>query len=320
MKGIDMRYIKIMLLILSLALPLGATKYAGEIFGFSPGVLNQAMGNTGLTFSEAQAAGWWNPALLAYRDHSGIELMRSDHFEGLLTQNQISFRPGSQTSISINHLAIDKVKLTKLEDESGELSNENRPYVWKTVTNQDIIAYVSYGRALGRNIYLGLSPKIAYRSLADHDGYGIGADLGALWNPTGNFLIGVNLRDFFGTQILWESGTREIAMPNLDLELGLKTVFPKFDIPLHLAARMNLYPDERGDASSFSSSNLSGDLHAGLMLRPIAPLMLLVGYDVDSFTTGLGVEIRSLGINYAFKTNAPDGLGYTQKIALTYSW
>jgi hypothetical protein len=315
-----MRYIHLLLVLLTLIGPLGATKYAGEIFSFSPGVMNQAMGNTGLTYAESHAAGWWNPALLAYSNHRGLELMRSDHFEGLLTQNQISLRPGSETSISINHLAIDKVKLTKLEDEDGELSNENRPYVWKTVTNQDIIIYTGYGRTLKPKLHLGISPKLAYRSLAEHNGYGIGADLGALWNPAGNLLLAVNLRDFFGTQILWESGEHEIAMPNLDLELGYGLQIPKYNIPMHLAVRTQAFIEERGEASSFSSSSLSADLHAGMMVQPIPALKILAGYDVDSFTAGLGLNIRSVGVNYAFKTNAPDGLGYTQKIALTYSW
>lgn len=315
-----MRYIQILLVLLALIGPLGATKYAGEIFSFSPGVANQAMGNTGLTYSASNAAGWWNPALLAYSNHRGVELMRSDHFEGLLTQNQISLRPGSETSISINHLAIDKVKLTKLEDEDAELSNENRPYIWKTVTNQDIIFYTGYGRAIKPKLYLGISPKLAYRSLAEHGGYGIGADLGALWTPAGSLLLALNLRDFFGTQILWESGEHEIAMPNVDMELGYGLKFPKYDIPMHIAVRAQAFAEERGDASSFSSSSLSADLHAGLMVQPIPALKLLAGYDVDSFTAGMGLNIHSIGINYAFKANSPDGLGYSQKIALTYSW
>ncbi len=309
-----------MFLLMVLLTPLAATKYAGEIFSFSPGVQNQAMGSTGLTYSASQAAGWWNPALLAYDNSRGVELMRSDHFEGLLTQNQISLKVGSGSGITINHLAIDKIKLTKLENEEEELSNDNRPYVWKTVSNQDLIMYANYGREMSKNIYLGISPKLAYRSLAEHNGYGIGADLGALWDPGKGFLLGINLRDFFGTQILWESGEHEIAIPNLDMELSYSRDIMKRTIPVHLAVRSQIYAEERGDASNFSSSSLSGDIHAGLMIRPIPALQLMAGYDVDSFSTGLGLQFKPLGLYYALKTNAPDGLGYTHKISLTYSW
>ena len=55
----------ILLLVLLWTLPLLATPYAGEIFRLAPGVQNQAMGSTGLSYTGSLAAGWWNPALLA---------------------------------------------------------------------------------------------------------------------------------------------------------------------------------------------------------------------------------------------------------------
>ncbi len=315
-----MKYFQISILLLLVIMPLGASKYAGEIFSFSPGVINQAMGNTGLTLQGSHAAGWWNPALLGASSARGAELMRSDHFEGLLTQNQVSIRLGRGTALGITHLAIDKVKLTKLEDEDAELSNDNRPYVWKTVTNQDIIINASFARSLRENLHVGISPKLAYRDLAQRSGYGIGADLGAYLDAGHGLALGLNLRDFFGTQILWESGEHEIALPNLDLEASYGFTALKYKIPVSIALRAQAYPEERGEASSLSSSALSADLHGGLMVIPIPALSLMAGYDVDSFTTGLGLKIKSLGLNYAFKNSAPDGLGHSQKISLSYSW
>jgi hypothetical protein len=315
-----MKYIQIILLLMVLMSPLGATKYAGEIFSFSPGVVNQAMGNTGLTFAGSMAAGWWNPALLAERADTGVELMRSEHFEGLLSQNQISLRLGKDTSLIVNHLAIDKVKLTKLEHEDDPLSNDNRPYVWKTVTNQDLIIYGGFARALRENLYVGISPKLAYRDLAEHSGYGFGADLGALWNAGKGVSLGVNLRDFFGTQILWESGEHEIALPNLDFESSYGFTMLKYDIPIVVLARIQAFAEERGSASNLSSSGISADLHSGFLVQPIPALKLMAGYDVDSFTAGLGLQLKALGLNYAFKNRPAEGLGYTQKVSLSYSW
>ncbi len=315
-----MKNIQIIVLLLMLLSSLGATKYAGEIFSFSPGVANQAMGSTGLSFTASPAAGWWNPALLAHDSARGIELMRSEHFEGLLSQNQLSLSFGNATSLNINHLAIDKIKLTRLENEDEELSNDNRPYVWKTVSNQDVILSGSFARPLSERIFVGISPKFAYRDLAQHSGYGFGADLGALWNSGQGLTVGVNLRDFFGTQILWESGEHEIALPNLDMEASYGFELFKYEIPVLLALRAQTFPEERGKASSLSTNGLSADLHAGLMLKVIPQLSLMTGYDVDSFTAGLGLDIKSMGLTYAFKAKAYDSLGYTQKISLSYSW
>ena len=309
----------IAIIVLSLS-ALAATKYASEIFSFSPGVKNQAMGNTGLTMSGFNSAGWWNPASLAVSNVKGMELMRSNLFEGLLSQNQVSLRMGGASALSINHLAIDKVKLTRLEDENAGLSNDNRPYVWKTVSNQDFILSGSFARKLKPALAVGITPKLAFRSLAEHSGYGIGADIGATALLGKGFVAAANLRDFFGTQILWESGEHEVANPNLDLELGYTTALSKYRIPLQLAVRTQAYPEERGDASNFSSSKLSADLHAGMLLQVIPQLSLMAGYDVDALTAGMGLMISNWGLDYAFKGNSDDGLGYSQRISASYQW
>ena len=318
--GSLMKRILLVITILLTLSALGATKYAGEIFSFSPGVRNQAMGNTGLTLHGFNSAAWWNPANLAQSNLNGVELMRSEHFEGLLTQNQISLRLDNGIAFSINHLAIDKIKLTKLEDENADLSNDNRPYVWKTVTNQDFILTAGFARRLNPHLALGLSPKLAYRSLAERSGYGIGADLGAFLDLGKGASLGANLRDFFGTQILWESGEHEIALPNFEMELGYQVGLTGRQIPLQLAVRTQMYPEERGDASNFSSSGFSADLHAGLLLQVIPQLSVMAGYDVDSFTAGMGLGIGNWGLDYAFRANSNDGLGYSQRIAASLQW
>ena len=316
---------KLTSIILALSLipfALSAEKYAGEIFQLAPGVANQAMGNTGLTWSGSLAGGWWNPALLAVAEESGVELMRVEHFEGLLQQNQLSLVFGGQThsSLQINHLGIDRVKLTRLENPADTLSNENRPLVWKTVSNNDIIIHASLSRSLRDKLHLGLTPKLAYRNLARQSGYGFGADLGLLWQLGSGFTAGANLRDFFSTQIIWENGTHEIARPNLDLELSYGFRPLKKDIPVHLALRTQVYAENRGEASNLSAGIFSADLHAGLLVRPIPALNVMAGWDSDSFTAGLGLRWRGLGLDYAWRNGSAAALGSSQRVALNYRW
>ncbi|PKN79107.1 MAG: hypothetical protein CVU48_06370 [Candidatus Cloacimonetes bacterium HGW-Cloacimonetes-1] len=299
-----------------------ATKYAGEIFQLTPGVANQAMGNTGLTFQESISAGYWNPALLANSPYQGLELVHTEHFEGLLQQNQMSLIPSriAHFSLTINHIGIDNIKLTRLENEADTLSNDNRPVVWKTVGNNDFVLYGSFGRPINEHWSMGLSPKLAYRSLADNKGYGFGADLGILWQPNSRWAIGANIRDFFSTQVMWENDTREVVNPNLDLETAYRFMVSARKIPVHIALRSQIFAEGREEASTVSASLLSADFHGGISIAPIPNLRLMAGYDVDSFTAGLGVEIKGLGVDYAYKANPTDGLGTTQRIAIGLKW
>lgn len=304
-------------LILLAIFPVLANNYAGEIFTFSPGAENNAMGNTGLCLPQSPAAGWWNPALSALDNSRSAEIMHSNFFAGLLSQNQLSLNLAQGFSLTINHLKIDKVKLTKLEDEDSDISEGNRPYVYKTVSNQDLIIYGSFGHALSDKLALGISPKLAFRNLAEHKGYGFGADLGAYYKLNPHIGLGLNLRDFFGTQILWESSNHEIAMPNLDLELATNFALSAKGIPVHVAIRAQNFYEKR---ESQSSDAIRTELHGGLMIRPIPALSIMGGYDVDSFTAGMGLTLYDFGLNYAFKNKAENGLGHTQKVSLSYSW
>lgn len=309
------------ILLLAACTLLGATKYAGEIFQIAPGVQNQAMGNTGLTFGNSVAAGWWNPALLAEPGFSGVELMRVEHFEGLMQQNQLAAVFGAKTraSIQINHLGIDEIKLTQLENPADTLSNANRPEVWKTVGNNDVILYGSLARSLSSRLHLGITPKLAYRSLAENSGFGIGADLGLLWDAGKGFRAAANLRDFFSTQLIWANGTHEIAIPNLDMELGYGFT-PFKEIPVHLALRAQIFAEDRGEASNVAAGPVSADLHAGIKVAPIPALNVMAGWDTDCFTAGLGVRYKALGLDFAWRNGAPDELGSSQRLSLSYTW
>lgn len=311
------RSVLLITLILLAVLPLLGNNYAGEIFTFSPGAMNNAMGNTGLCLPSSHASGWWNPALPALDNNRSAEIMHSNFFDGLLAQNQLSMRFGQGFSLTVNHLKIDKVKLTLLENEDEEISDSNRPYAYKTISNQDLILYGSFGRALSENFAFGISPKLAYRNLAEHSGYGFGADLGAYYKINKHLDLGVNLRDFFGTQILWENSTHEVALPNLDMELSTNFELSSKNIPVHVALRAQNFYEQRENASS---DGIRSEFHAGIMLRPIPALGIMGGYDTDSFTAGVALNLYDFGLNYAFKNKAENGLGHTQRVSLSYSW
>jgi len=301
---------------------LNAAKYAGEIFQMAPGVAHQAMGNTGLTWSQTMSAAWWNPALLSSSSHQGAELMHVQHFNGLMQQNQVSAILGSRnrTGIVINHLGIDRIKLTKLENPADTLSNANRPIVWNTVSNNDFILYVGLSRRIGNGFSVGLTPKLAYRSLAGNNGYGFGADIGLLTELEMGLSFGANLRDFFSTQILWENGTHEIAIPNLDLETAYRFAVFNGDVPVHLALRSQIHAEDREEAATTSFGVFSADFHAGLCVQPIPQLLVMGGYDIDSVTAGIGLRLSRFMVDFAWRDSSPDGLGSSQRVSMGLLW
>jgi hypothetical protein len=321
-----MKFIKntLMLGLALLCIPfaLGAAKYAGEIFYLSPGVANQAMGNTGYTNEEAFSAAWWNPALLALPVKKGVELMHSAQFDGLMQFNHLAAIFGSKNRMGlvVTHAGIDNIALTKLENDSLPPSVNNQPYVWKKVKNNDLIAYLGIGRSLKDNLQTGITPKLAYRSLAEKTGFGFGADLGLLWAIRQNLKLGVVAKDFFSTQIIWENGTTETALPSLNTELGWQVLLTKKLIPIRIAVSMENLFEGREEAATVNAGAVSADFHAGLSVAPIQQLKVMAGMDVDTFTAGAGIYLSQLSIEYAGKFASSEDLGYSQRISAGWRW
>jgi hypothetical protein len=301
---------------------LNSAKYTGEIFQLEPGVANQAMGNTGLTNPEALSATWWNPALLALPGKNGLELMHAEQFEGLMQFNHAAAIFGTQNRIglTITHIGIDDVKLTRLINEHDTLSATNQPYVWKKVNNNDLMAYLGIGRSIRPNLHLGVSPKLAYRSLAQHNGFGFGADLGLLWEIKSNLSLGCVAKDVISTQVIWENGTWETALPSLQTELGYRTTVLKQAVPIQFAIGIESLFEGRKEAAAVHAGPWSGDFHVGAAIRPIPQVKIMTGYDADAFTAGLGFSISKISLDYAIKLGSEDDLGYSQRISAGWRW
>ncbi|MFB3845309.1 MAG: hypothetical protein ACE14O_06120 [Candidatus Cloacimonadaceae bacterium] len=330
MKGIANLALPFIIILLALPMALNAAKYAGEIFQIEPGAVNQAMGNTGLTDPYAISAAWWNPALISSSEQ-GIELMHAEEFDGLMQFNSIAavFNKENRQGLIITHIGIDDIALTELANEGEPISEANQPQISKHVNNNDLMLYYIIGREIKPDFYLGITPKLAYRFLAEHSGYGFGADLGVFLpslfqsHLTGlaeaEYSLGVAAKNFFTTQLIWENGTTETALPELNAELGCK-MMTKWKIPVHTAFGFTSQFEGRVESATVNLGAWSADFHAGVSVQPISKVKIMAGYDVDAFTTGLGLDINKLALAYSIKFGSQDDLGYSQRLSAGWRW
>ncbi len=281
-----------------------ATKYAGEIFQLGAGVRNFAMGNVGLTDENTSATAYWNPSLIS--DKTKIEIMHDEEFAGLMKYDTVSATFGKSNCYSfvLSRIGIDKNAKTKLNDYSQGVSENNQPYVSKYYTNSDYILYLGIVRKIFGKIDLGLSPKIAYRSLGEHSGYGFGLDISSHKKISSKWLLGIKIRDIVPTQIIWENGTHENVTPSLDLETRYSFLFPIINKKSNLFFRIESFSENRVYASTLHLYNqFTADFHTGLEIKFNKYLELYSGYDVSNFTAGLSIKIKNYNINYGFKQN-----------------
>ena len=316
------RIIVAILLINMMNLLIAFDKYAGEIYEIPVGVRNIALGNTGLTDVKGYSPAFWNPALLPELQNSTMELMHANEFDGLFKYDSFSAYYHAQNSIAISmtRIAINDIPLTKLENSDLPLSNDNRPYAYKFVDNNDYLLNIALGRRINDKINLGITPKITYRQLAEESAWALGADIGMLYKVSSNFIIASKINNVVATHILWENGDYELASPKGEVEFRYEFSLWGERIPFELIMRSDFYLFADKNIGEYDLNFTSLSNHYGFALTPYQNISLLAGYDVDSITAGIDLKYRWFSLFYAYKNNSNGDLGNSQKISLGYKF
>ena len=307
----------LILSLLFLSIQLNATKYAGEIFRIGVGVRNFAIGHSGVTDKESSAIAYWNPALITETNSNFIEFMHAEEFNGLLKNDVVTGVIKQKYSFVFSRIGIDDIALTKLQNEDDSLSYANRPYAYKYSSNADYLLYFGFSQKLF-GIDFGIAPKIAYRSLVENNGFGFGANISFYKKLNSAYSIGLNLRDFFTSQIFWENGTYETVYPSLDLENCFSFRIPVIYIPTKLYIGSEIYSESREYASSTNFANFSIDGKIGAELEVLHNLDILAGYYNSNITTGFDLSISQWNICYSFELNSE--LDNSHRVALGYKF
>jgi len=309
-----------MLIVVTTFIGLNADKYAGEIFRMGAGVRNFALGHTGVSDFESPAIVYWNASLLEKSNSNKITAMHSEEFDGLFKYDVVTAIWGNETKMGLvfSRIGIDDIPQTKLENPDLPVSIDNRPYKYKTFSDQDYLLYFGLSRKISNKIVLGITPKIAFRKIASENGFGFGADLSSYLEFNKHLLVGARLHDFFSTQIFWSTDEHEIVNPGLDIESNLSFELPLLKKPGRIFTGIDLLTEGREESAQVSLDPISFDFHAGLAINVFSFLNLYSGYNSDFLTAGMGLTLRNWNIDYAFEHN-PD-LDNSQRVSLGYSF
>ncbi|MCL2063278.1 MAG: hypothetical protein FWG98_02765 [Candidatus Cloacimonetes bacterium] len=293
------------------------TKYAGEFFKMGAGVRNFSMGRTGLTDSSSPAVAYWNSSLLLIQENRTFELMHSEEFHGLLKYDTISgsFGENHRIGFTLARIGVNDVPLTRLPKPEEPPGDDNKPYAYKHVNNSEYILYLGFARKLG-NIPLGITPKLFYKDLAGTSAFGFGADIGTHLQANQYFTFGARVRDIIPTQIYWDNGTTEYVYPGLDLETQFHIFMPVIDKPLNIYINGEVNFEGMNRSATVNVGEISLDPHFGaeLILHPM--VSFFAGYDIENFTTGIGISYNQFLLNYAFEQNS--GLDNSHRFSIGY--
>jgi hypothetical protein len=305
-------------------------KYSGEFLAIGVGGRPLGMGGAFVSLVNDVTAGYWNPGALARINYPQMSLMHDERFGNLVNYDYgsvaIPFGPKVSLGLSVIRLGVDDVPNTK----NAWVDLNNNGYFdpgdrldyskIKFFNAADWAVFLTYSKRQNENLSYGVNLKVISRSLDYASAWGIGFDVGAIYNVSPKFRVGANLQDLTTTLIAWSTGTRELITPTA--KLG-----GSYDISIFKTGRITPALDfdvrfeNRRFASLAHAGPVSFDMHAGLEYGFKDLFAVRVGYnDVKQLTLGAGIKLPKLNIDYSFaKFDNNDQLGNTHRISVMFT-
>ncbi|MFQ5706266.1 MAG: PorV/PorQ family protein [bacterium] len=306
---------------------LTTAKYAGEFLSLGVGARSLGMGGAYVSVARDVTAGYWNPAGLSFIEYPQVMLMHTSQFSGVVSYNYGSFGipVGHKSSLgfSIIRVGVDNIKQTALpnpdlevgatyRDGEGRLVR-NTPFVKNLFASTDYGLFLTYSKRVSESFAYGGNVKLLNRSIGDNSAWGVGFDLGFMFNPLAQLIVGINVQDITSTVLAWDTGRRELITPTirtgLSYPLALSFVGGQVQPSMDFIVKF----ENRQQSATTNLGRASLDVTFGWEYQYQQSFAIRVGAtEVGRFAAGAGLHFPKLQIDYAFLDH---GLGATHRIS-----
>lgn len=280
-------------------------KYAGEAFSLGVGGRGLAMGGAVIAGPFDGTAAYWNPAGMNYLNSRHITAMHAETFGSLLNHDYISYvdsRPRENSLIRsfgfyVYYLGGGGIKIT-------QLGPNDRPFVLREENHGDFLFAGSVAGKLNDRLDFGATAKVIYRDIGTESGYGLTMDAGALYRASSFATVGLMITDITTGFIRYSGKTFD---DGANTESIYPTVKPALMLTHHwrdfsgrLAASGDVKFENLKSSGQYWAGSLSLDTHYGLELGWREMIFGRAGFDIGRFTTGVGVDIRKITVDFAY--------------------
>ena len=313
-----MRTLGICIIALLLAVSAFGAKYAGEPFALGVGARALAMGGATVAGPFDASGGYWNPAGLNHLTGHNLIAMHAETFGSLLNHDFIGYARRRNDDmymvrsygVYFYYLGGGGIKITDIDPVS------RRQYVVREESHGDYMPAVSAAGKINERIDVGITVRMIYRDMPNITGYGLTADIGALYDIHPKARLGLMVTDLFSGFIRYSGGTTESILPTV--KPGLLLHHAISDFTGRLAVSGDIKFEGIQSAAQYWAGKISLDMHYGLELSYREMIFGRAGFDIGNFTGGVGVDINRITIDLAYLHN--DYLDETFRVSAGYSF
>jgi hypothetical protein len=270
------------------------------------GAREAAMGEAGVASSQGASALYWNPANNVFADFQTDLVLQHHRYLGAANQEAAAVAHrmgGGVVGIMFSGLYFDSID-RRSEENVGLVEGTFKPY--------DISFGLSYARAIGERLGVGLTAKMIHSEIDIYSDTGMAFDF------------------FVSHKAMVEGLTFGASATNLGSDMNLYLV----PYPMPTAYRVGASYSPVGEGL-MGRLTVAGDIsfpndtkekgHFGAELELLPELILRggtrVNYDLQGWTAGAGFKpLPNMALDYAYQNSKVDGFDDGHKFSLSMVW
>jgi len=317
---------------------LQAGRYAGDFMLIGSGVRALGMGGAYSAIADDGSAVYWNASGISQIRETEITIMRAFLYEGLAYYDNFTVCHPLPNEVTLgfnwtrltiadvpiyneSHLvgtnidqraAFEELQLTAIPDGKFDSTDDLFQFAFSKHLRQIVdLGWFLYDLPI--DYYLGANFKYIRRKMMGYTGDGTGFDFSGMIKTSlglltdvdalGDISMSLNLQDLANTAITWDVESRHKDEVLFNTKLGLAYFQPikRWDSTIIFAFSKDFVYDKTD--------------YFGLAWQYKDFSELRFGWYDNNFSTGIGLELYNIGLDYAFLTN---NLGNTNRIGLSF--
>ena len=207
------KLVKTIILLLSFGMSAEYVSFGGEIFSMSGDARISALGGANPSLYGSSGQMFSNPALGHIQHNDVVTFTYRSQFSGLadfhLFSTPLNFSSNQNISLGVIHRSVQDIPYTNNAFEI--VGGYPNPIDYDLITmfdHTELAAVFSVAGNLDK-YQMGINIKTLIYSIYTEKAFGIGLDLGSIWNITPETILGITLHDIPVTAIKWSTGQAE---------------------------------------------------------------------------------------------------------------
>ncbi|HYW69171.1 MAG TPA: hypothetical protein VE960_06155, partial [bacterium] len=136
--------------------------------------------------------------------------------------------------------------------------------------------------------------------IGNYSCYGLGFDLGAMYDLTPGTTLGLNVQDATTTYLVWDTQERERIMPTVKLGVAYSRPVASMDGVVTAAVDADVRFENRLLADEYHIGSVSADSHYGVEFVYRDMVGVRAGLAMGQLTAGAGLSLAGFTVDYAF--------------------